>query len=331
VSSRTAPDPAAAQDRLDYDVFLPTSRTRSIFAEGWWLDLVTGGPDGWRPNVLRDKRGAVIAAWPMAVRSTPAGLVATGAPYTPFLGPQLPNGRTDADRISADVTLLDALADQVASYAHIEAPCAPEFDYWTPLHWHGYEQTTRTTWRIRAGHSDGELRAGLRTERRRNLNAAETAGFVAEAAGVDALMTACAATFERQGADVPAAALLRRIADEVLRRGRGEVLAVRGPDIQLASAGLFVFDERWTWNLANGHLDTGELKGAPTLLQFRAIAFAMQRGTGFDFEGSMIRPIERFVRGFGGHPFSYSIVRRSSPSWARAVARKRLVKRLLRR
>ncbi|MCW2956123.1 MAG: hypothetical protein JWO69_992, partial [Thermoleophilia bacterium] len=41
--------------------------------------------------------------------------------------------------------------------------------------------------------------------------------------------------------------------------------------------------------------------------------------------------IERFVRGFGGRPVSYSVVRRSSPAWARVVARRRRLKRLLRR
>ncbi|MBC7460568.1 MAG: GNAT family N-acetyltransferase, partial [Thermoleophilia bacterium] len=319
----------SSTDRADYVGFLATARTRTIFAEAWWLDLVA--PGAWQPNLLRDAKGVTRAAWPLVTRNEPAGIVATGAGYTPFLGPQLPNGVPGADRVSSDVGLLDDLAAQLAGHAHIESACAPELDYWTPLAWHDFTQTTRTTWRIRANRTEGELRASLRTERRRNLASAETAGLVASEAGVDELLIACAATFERQGAGVPRAELLRRIATEALERGRGHVLAVHDASGALASAGLFVFDDRFTWNLANGHLDVDGAKGAPTLLQWHAILAAQERGTGFDFEGSMIRPIERFVRGFGGEPHAYSVVRRSSLAWTKVVARKRLVKRLLRR
>ncbi|MCW2950672.1 MAG: putative methicillin resistance protein [Thermoleophilia bacterium] len=316
-------------ERAAYDAFLATARTRTVFAESWWLDLVTGSADGWLPNVVTDSEGRARAAWPLVVRRERAGLVGIGAGYTPLLGPQLPQGDGGADGASLDVTLLDELAAKLCDYAHVESACAPEFGYWTPLSWHGFEQTTRTTWRIPAGRDEQQLRAALRTERRRNLASAEAAGLVAEPAGVDELMTACAATFLRQGADVPRADLLRRIATESLARGRAQVLAVRSADGALASAGLFVHDDRFTWNLANGHVDLEGAKGAPTLLQWSAILAAQARGTGFDFEGSMIRPIERFVRGFGGEPHAYSVVRRSSPEWARMVARKRAVKRLL--
>ena len=43
------------------------------------------------------------------------------------------------------------------------------------------------------------------------------------------------------------------------------------------------------------------------------------------------RPDGSLVRGFGGAPHAYSVVRRSSPAWERTVARKRAVKRALRR
>jgi hypothetical protein len=45
----------------------------------------------------------------------------------------------------------------------------------------------------------------------------------------------------------------------------------------------------------------------------------------------MLKPVESFVRGFGGAPHAYSVVRRSSSAWSKAVARKRRIKRLMRR
>lgn len=321
-----------ATDRDAYEQFLRDSRQRSVFAEPWWLDAATGSPEAWRPNLLRSADGSVRAAWPMPTRATSRGAVATGAPYTPFLGPQLPDREPGVGRVSADVELLDALAEQLADQAHVEAACMPELDYWTPLAWHDYTETTRTTWRITAGTPPEEVRAGMRKGTRSTLTAAERDGLVVSPGAVEQLLLACEATFAIQGRDeVPGRVVLERVARAAIERDRGGILAVTTADGVLASAGLFVWDDRWTWNLANGRIAESGATGAPTALLWTAIQHAMARGTGFDFEGSMLRPVEKFVRGFGGSPVAYHVVRRSSPGWTRAVARKRRLKRLLRR
>jgi len=233
--------------------------------------------------------------------------------------------------VSADVELLEALAEQLGGHAHIEAACMPELDYWTPLAWHGFTQTSRTTWRIPAGVTRDEVRAAMRKGTRSTLTAAERDELRVEPGTVDELLLACEATFAAQGAsDVPARTVLKRAANAALDRERGEVLAVRTAAGELAAAGLFVHDDRWTWNLANGRLANVGATGAPTALLWHAIGRSIERGTGFDFEGSMLKPVEKFVRGFGGHPAPYSVVRRSTASWERTVAHKRRIKRVMR-
>ncbi|MEO6866395.1 MAG: hypothetical protein ABI200_00050, partial [Gaiellales bacterium] len=160
----SGPDPDIEAERAAYAQLLASSRQRSIFAEAWWLDAVTGSPDSWRPNLLLGPDGAARAAWPLAIRRERAGLIGTGASYTPWLGPLLEDRGTDGvARVSADIELLQSLAIQLeAEYAHVEAACMPELDYWTPLAWQGFTQTTRTTWRIDAGLTPDAVRAGMR-------------------------------------------------------------------------------------------------------------------------------------------------------------------------
>ena len=315
-------------DRDDYAAFLAASPQRSVFAQPWWLDITTGGADRWRPNVVRAADGSVRAAWPLPTREERGTGVAHGAPYTPFVGPML----ASAD-VTEEVDALDELSALLErEYLHVEAACTPEFDYWTPLSWHGFTQTTRTTWRIAADQSIDDVRAAMRKKTRGSLRAAERDGLTVVTGSVEDLLEACAATFERNlDSSVPARTVLATLAAETVPRGAGEILAVRTDSGELASAGLFVFDDRWTWNLANGRLDVDGAVGAPTLLLDAAIERALARGTGFDFEGSMLRPVERFVRGFGGGHVQYSVIHRSTPQWERHVARKRRIKRLLRR
>lgn len=316
-------------ERLAYEELLERSRQRSIFAESWWLDATTGGPDHWRANLLRDEDGTVLAAWPLPTRSTSHGPVGHGAPYTPWLGPQLPAREPEVERISDDVDHLESLARLLEPYAHVEAACMPELDYWTPLAWHGYTQTTRTTWRVEAGASAEQARATLRASTRKALSRAERQGVTVRDGTVAELLAAWASTFERQGTAVPDGDVLERVARLSLERERGQVLAAIGADGELAAAGLFVWDDRLTYSLAHGWIPGANAAGAPTVLVWNALVASLERGTGFDFEGSMLQPVEKFVRGFGGRPHAYSVVRRSAPAWERHVARKRRVKRLL--
>ena len=64
------------------------------------------------------------------------------------------------------------------------------------------------------------------------------------------------------------------------------------------------------------------------LVLWEAIKRASERGTAFDFEGSMLSHVEPFVRSFGGVPTPYSIVRHT-PSTVVRVGR--TLKRTLQR
>lgn len=321
------------QERNAYEQIVQGSRTRSIFAEGWWLDAVTGTPEGWSANVLYGSDNAPLAAWPLAVRKTRYGLVGSGAPYTPWLGPQLLGvDSSPAKQAGIDVTMLEKLARNLATWAHVEAACMPELDYWTPLSWHGFTQTTRTTWRIHKDTVVDDLRSIMRKGARSTLSAAERDQLSVVDGAVSDLLLACSATFAHQQiSSVPSADVLERVASAALKRGRGEIRLVHTKDGELASAGLFVWDDRFTYNLANGRIDREGVTGAPTLLLHDAALRALERGQSFDFEGSMLPGVEAFVRGFGGQPVPYSVVRRSTRSWSRSVARKRWLRSTLRR
>jgi hypothetical protein len=57
------------------------------------------------------------------------------------------------------------------------------------------------------------------------------------------------------------------------------------------------------------HLRTS---GAGSLVLWEAIKFAATVSEQFDFEGSMIEPVERFFRAFGGTPTPYFSIQKLS-------------------
>ena len=201
------------------------------------------------------------------------------------------------------------------------------FEYWTPLRWHGFTQTTHYTWRLVDLSDLEEVFAGLRENVRREVRKARKRGLAVEEASVDEYLPLHRSSAARQERAAEAHAneeLLRRIDAAAGERGARTVLIARDAEGAAQSAGFYVHDQRFTYYLAGGNASEHLGSGAASLVMWEAIERAAARGTSFDFEGSMIREVERFVRSFGGVPAPYSILR-STPSAAfrseRAVKR----------
>ena len=315
-----------------YDDFVAASPQGTLFCSSWWLDA-TAGPDGWRHTDVCDPDGRLVATWPAAVRHPRYGDVLTGAPLTPYLGPLLSAGG-GRQRRSREVDQLERLAEALKPYAHVEARCSPALDYWTPLAWHGFSQTSHYTWRLEDVSDEEATFARLRDSARRQVSKARRSGLVIEPGSVDDLVALQRQTFDRQeeaGAGPPEA-LVRRLAAAAAAHDAGEILVARDAEGRAHSASLFVHDARTTWYLLGGSDTELRASGSASLLMWEGIRSAGARGTAFDFEGSMLRHVERFVRNFGGEPAPYSIVRHTpSRQWRWRVAGGRLARSASRR
>jgi hypothetical protein len=303
-----------------YDDLVRESPQGSVFATSWWLDAVAEGR--WRANAVEDN-GEVVAAWPTVVRETRWGELHEGAPLTPFLGPLFRREGSELKRRANEVKRLEQLAAAFSGAAHVEARCNPAFDYWTPLAWHGFSQTTRYTWRLGKLADLEAVFAEARENIRREVRKAHKRGVSVSRASLRELTS----LNERTGGAAATTRTLERVQTAAEPRGASTILGARDSDGRLHAAGYFVYDDRFAYYLLGASDPELRTSGAPSLLLWTAIEQAAERELGFDFEGSMVRGVERFFRAFGGEPAPYSIVRKT-PSLALRVSRP--VKRALR-
>jgi Acetyltransferase (GNAT) domain len=316
----SSPTSADAELRARYDLLVERSPQGSVFAASWWLDAVA--PGGWRMNCA-EKGEELVAAWPTLVRRGRFGTMHVGAALCPFLGPLLPSGEGHRRR-SREIEAIGLLLDAIGSYAHLEARCNPAFDYWTPLRWRGFRQTTLYTWRLdELGDLDAVF-AGFGEKARGHIRAAEKRGVVVGDAGLDEFLE----LHEKRGRR-PHTAAVRRVDAAASERGARDILVARGPSGVPCAGCYLVHDGRHTYFLMSA--TTGEVRGAGSAVVWEAIKRAAARGNGFDFEGSVLPHVEPFVRSFGGTPTPYSIVRHT-PSRGLRVERtlKRAVRALMR-
>jgi hypothetical protein len=312
------PSPSVSVARavdVQYDELVASSPQGSLFCSSVWLDAVA--PGRWRSHAI-EENGRVVAAWPTVVRSTRFGEVHVGAPLTPFLGPLFPPGE-GARRRSREIAFVESLLERIGPFAHLEARCNPAFDYWTPLRWHGFRQTTNYTWRLPDLADLDAVFSGFRENIRGHIRAAEKNGMTVGEGTLDEFLE----VHRRRFANDPDG--IERI-DPAVGPGRRTILVARDADGRSRAGGYFVHDERFTTYLLAA--TDAEARGAASLVLWDAIQRASARGNEFDFEGSMLRHVESFVRSFGGVPTPYSIVWRTPSAAMRAA---RAAKRTLRR
>jgi len=306
--------------RTDYDEFVAHSPQGSIFASSAWLDAVA--PGRWRMHVV-EEGGAVVGAWPTVVRPTPLGEVHTGAPLTPYLGPLL---RSDANPVRGranDIRYLELLLVQLGRFAHIEAHCHPAFDYWTPLAWEGFTQTTRYSWRLTDLRDLEAVFRGTRENIRREIRKAEKRGLVVAPASLANFLELHRATVLQAGRNDSLGAnhrALEAIDETLAPQDARSILVARDAEGRAHAGAYLVHDDRFMYYLVGASDPALRNSGAPSLVLWRGIEEAAERGLSFDFEGSMVKGVERFFRAFAGTPTPYSVVRKT-PSAGFRVAR----------
>jgi Acetyltransferase (GNAT) domain len=108
-------------------------------------------------------------------------------------------------------------------------------------------------------------------------------------------------------------------------RQAGAVRLAVDEDGRQHAGAFFVWDAERLYYLVGGSDTALRSSGGMSLVIWDGIKLAGSLGLRFDFEGSMIEPIERFFRGFGGTPEPYLHVTHTSRRLAAALSARDLL------
>ena len=237
--------------------------------------------------------GIVLARGLAGTASNPLFIKHLGVLYAPFVGK--PTKQVSRQRKAA-AALVPALKDARG----FDYSFSPGFDDWLPFYWQGYAQETRYSYRIAASQA-GIWRDNADARLRNDLQRAARAGlhFEPEAPLPD-LIALAMQTYRRQRAPAPfRSAKMEAVLHAISKAGVGSTACVRLPDGTVAAAALVLHDQRAAFLTITGYADKTP-PGATSMLIAGSIERALAAGLDFDFEGSMINPIEAYYRGFGG-------------------------------
>jgi hypothetical protein len=178
--------------------------------------------------------------------------------------------------------------------------------------WKEFSVTPRYTYILDILTSSDDLKAGLSASKRQNLNKGVKDELVVEKTDDKNLIySVIKKTFDVKKEAFHEDVLLNILDSESLKDSRyAYVVKVNN---QPSACVLIVHDQKTAYYLLGGYDRSNSHEGSGTLAMWHAITEAQERGLReFDFLGSMIPEVEKYIRGFGGEltPF-FSISKKS--------------------
>jgi len=306
---------SASKSVSEYRVFCKSCSHVPLFSSPEWLDVVCG-EIGWGVISISEN-GKIVCAIVYRTRRILGVDVVTQPSLTQNVGPWFPEEIVSTLVESRSNALMELLAKSMPNAAWLRIGLSPSVDNWLPFYWQGYKQTTRYTYRI-SKHLDRDvLVKSIAGRTRRDIKFAEekmelsidTNGSVSE------LYEIISRSFSaRKKKNRYSYSLLENIQVTLSKTKRCEILLARDRSGVAHGGIMLVGDCNTVYYLAGASDPYLKNRGVVSFLLRHAMIITQESGRTFDFEGSMIRPIEFFVRSFGGVRTPYHVIYKSASS-----------------
>jgi hypothetical protein len=285
--------------------------THCLFQDEWWLEAVA--PGAW--GIATVGHGADLQArLPYVLTRRPFFSFIRQPHLTQTLGPWFRDvGGRSISALGREHQLAAELVAQLPRCDFFSMNFHHAITNWLPYTWQRFEMVPKVTYVLEKLGTKDELWGGLAPNIRREIRKAEKRVEIVRSDDLDLFVRLNQKTFERQQMAIPySPTTLRRVHDACARRGAGQIYFARDAEQRYHAAIYIVRDDRSAFYLSGGADASLRTSGAHSLLMWNAILDASLTSKQFNFEGSVIRGIERFLRAFGGEQKTYMNARRGN-------------------
>jgi hypothetical protein len=290
-----------------YRILCETENSIPLFSQAWWLDAVAG-KNNW-DVVIIERNKEIIASMPFMLTKR-LGLISLSQPkLTQSLGPWIKETNSKyAKRLSLEKDLMNELIDKLPEFDSFQQNWNPNMTNWLPFFWKGFAQTTRYTYVLPLISGPKKLWEGLQENIRTDIKKAQNKYKLSIRSDlpIGDFIKLQQKTFERQNIAMPIPLELIERLDQECSKRKIRKMMIAIDEMGRHHAGIYiVWDHQSAYYLMSGGDPVFRNSGATSYLLWEAINFAASVTATFDFEGSMMEPIERFFRAFGATQTPY--------------------------
>ncbi|MBL7816253.1 MAG: peptidoglycan bridge formation glycyltransferase FemA/FemB family protein [Saprospiraceae bacterium] len=291
------------QDKKAYIEFCQSEQNIPLFMKSDWLDAVcTEGVD-WDVVLSKNKGGDIVCILVFLIKKKWGLTFLTEPPLSPYCGIWFRDtkGQTSHEQYHFIKSHISSLIHQLPRFHFAHFRFSTLLTDWQPFYWAGFKQTTAYTYRLDLTQTR-PLFSQFNQNTQRNIAKAKKHYVVNTEGSFKHFLTINRLVFERQSKQYPIAGSVWQQVEALLsRHNQRRILFAQNTEGVIDAAVYIVYDGQTAYYLAGGSTDKGRQLGAMHLLLSEAIDEAQRLGcTVFDFEGSMLKGVESFFRGFNG-------------------------------
>ena len=275
-----------------------------IFYQPFWLDLISN--PGWEIRFILEK-GKLIAAMPLVFNSKNSRRFLMPK-ITPYLGPYIDHKllpSKTSTRNSKIHKLLDEFAKSIPHFDYYEQNWHPKSNIWLPFYWKGFKQTTKYTYVLNISNLEkvwDNIKSNIRTD----ISKGKKLLRIEPSKNPSDIIEMMEKTFLRNGTTFPYPKLfLSKVINACIDNKKGAIYKCTDKENNIHSSAFVIWDKNCVYYLLGGSDSRFRKSGSMSFLLWNIISIFSKDFNYFDFEGSMIKNIEKFFRAFGGEPTEY--------------------------
>lgn len=281
-----------------WDKFVDESPYGSVFNKSYWLDKVSNK----FKILVAEENNKIVGG--MALPSM-YGKLYKDPKLTPQLGVVLfkPNNKQKyCSVLSKQIEITEALIKNLPKFKQFKYNFNYNYTNFLPFIWNGFSVNVNYTYVIEdltdldKVHSnfDYDVKYMIKKAHKNNLR-------VTDEFGIKEFYEVNKKTFDRQGMEMPYTFEFLRELDSTLdEHGNRKIFFALDDENRIIAGTYILYDNECAYYLMGGADPEFRNTGAQTFLIWESIKFAAKVSKKFDFEGSMVRNIEKNFREFGG-------------------------------
>ncbi len=279
-----------------------------IFSQPWWLDAVCGEKN-WGVHVL-EKSGTLLGAMPYYVENRNGFEIITKAHHSQNNGIIInyQENMKYVARLDRQEEVINEMCDYIENLKvdKYEQQYHYNFTNCLPFKWRGYSEMVRYTYVIEDTSDMDKVCSDFKYVARNEIKKAEKFVTIKEGMNIEQFYEINKLSYDRQGIEVPfSLKLLKRIEDACVMNNCRKILYAIDENGNIHSVAYLVWDDESLYFLINGSNTEFRYSQSNSLLIRESIRVAHELGKKFDFEGSVLQPIEHIFRSFGAEQKLY--------------------------
>ncbi|WP_370679876.1 methicillin resistance protein [Comamonas sp. GB3 AK4-5] len=289
-----------------------------IFSQAWWLDSTAG--DCW-DVVLLEKGGEILASLPYVTKKRYGFKLLTQPVLTQNLGPWLrPNAVKNSKKLALEKDLIQELYAKLPKHDFYNQNWHYDRTNWLPLYWLDYQQTTKYTYIIPDISNIDKVVSDFEHSKRKNIKKSEKIVKIVFDISPEEFYENHKMTLKKQGQTISYSfEVFYKLYKNGYANNSAKTIAAYDELGNLHAALFVVWDKNSAYNLISTIDPDFRVYGAASLLIRDVIIYVSRFVNKFDFEGSMIEPVERSFRQFGAVQIPYFSIKKTPSRMLRVL------------